>query len=96
MVGPLAIIEEDVHIGDRCVIDAHAVVRSGVRMGVDNRLHPHAVLGGLPQDVSFDRSTQTSVEIGDGNVIREGVTVNRATRAGAATRIGSRCFLIMD
>lgn len=94
VVGPFAIIEGDVHIGDRCIIDGHAVVRSGVRMGADNRLHPHAVVGGLPQDVSFDASTCSGVELGEGNVIREGVTINRATQAGSSTRIGSRCYFM--
>jgi len=93
-VGAYAIIETDVRIGDRCIIEAHAVVRSGVRMGADNRVHPHAVLGGLPQDLGFDPSTSTGVEIGDGNVLREGVTVNRATRPGTDTRVGSGCYFM--
>lgn len=73
-VGPFAIIEGPCVIGDGCWIAGHAVIHAHVRMGRDNRVHPHAVLGGLPQDLSFDLASETYLEIGDGNVFREGVT----------------------
>ena len=57
------------------------------------RVHAHAVLGDLPQDLSFTR-VDTRLDIGDDNVLREGVTVHRATRVEAPTRIGSHCFLM--
>lgn len=94
VVGPYAIIEDDVEIGDDCRIDAHAMVRRYVRMGQRNHVHPHAVLGGLPQDLGFDPDTVTAVEIGDDCVFREGCTVSRATQAGQATRIGSHCYFM--
>lgn len=84
-----ALIEDDVVLGDGCVVGPHAVVLRHVRMGAGNRVHPHAVIGGLPQDLGFDAATETWVEIGERNVFREGFTVSRATRPGAATRIGS-------
>jgi UDP-N-acetylglucosamine acyltransferase len=64
-----------------------------VRLGARNRVDAHAILGGAPQDLSF-RDGDTRVEIGDDNVLREGVTVHRSTRPGAPTRIGSHCFLM--
>jgi UDP-N-acetylglucosamine acyltransferase len=94
VVGPYAIIEERVVIGDGCRIGAHAVIHSYVRMGRDNVVHPHAVLGGLPQDLSFDPEAETYLELGDGNVVREGVTLSRATRPGGATRLGSGNYLM--
>ncbi|MFU8895923.1 MAG: acyl-ACP--UDP-N-acetylglucosamine O-acyltransferase [Gammaproteobacteria bacterium] len=89
-----AVIEDDVEIGADCVIGAHAVIHRRVSMGERNQVYPHAVLGGQPQDLGFDPLTETRVAIGDDNIFREGATVNRATRAVAATRIGSGCFFM--
>ncbi len=93
-VGAGAIIEAHVVVGDGCVIDAYAVVRRGVRMGRNNRLHPFCVIGGDPQDLGFEASTPSWVEIGDDNEFREHVTVHRATREGGATRLGSGCLMM--
>jgi UDP-N-acetylglucosamine acyltransferase len=93
-VGPFAVIEGPCAIGDGCRIDAHAVIHPYVRMGQGNRVHPHAVLGGLPQDLGFDPATETYLEIGDGNVFREAVTLSRATQPGGATRLGSGNYLM--
>lgn len=93
-VGPFAVIEENVEIGDGSQIAAHAIIQPWVRMGNNNIVHPTAVLGGLPQDLGFKPETETWLEIGDGNVFREGVTISRATQPGGATRIGSGCYLM--
>ncbi|GAB6046845.1 acyl-ACP--UDP-N-acetylglucosamine O-acyltransferase [Methyloparacoccus murrellii] len=93
-VGAFAVIEGPAHLGPGCMIDPHAVIRPFVRLGCDNRVHAHAVLGGLPQDLAFDPATETWFEAGDGNVFREGVTLSRATRAGTATRVGSRNYFM--
>ncbi|MFM8333596.1 MAG: acyl-ACP--UDP-N-acetylglucosamine O-acyltransferase [Candidatus Methylumidiphilus sp.] len=93
-VGPFAVIESDVEIGDGCQIGTHAVIHACVRMGQHNIVHPTAVLGGLPQDLGFDPNTVSWVDIGDNNVFREGVTINRATQPGSATRIDSGCYLM--
>jgi UDP-N-acetylglucosamine acyltransferase len=94
IVGPFAVIENQVEIGDECQIGAHAVIQPKVLMGRGNIVHPHAVLGGLPQDLGFDPGTDTWLEIGDRNVFREGATLNRATQPGTATRVGSGCYLM--
>ncbi|MEY2700521.1 MAG: acyl-(acyl-carrier-protein)--UDP-N-acetylglucosamine O-acyltransferase [Pseudomonadota bacterium] len=94
VVGPFAVIEAGVSIGPGCVIDAHAVIRSGVRMGSGNRVHPHAVLGDLPQDLGFKAATETWLDIGDGNVFREGATLHRATQPGQATVIGHGNYIM--
>lgn len=93
-VGPYAVIEAPAEIGEGCMIGPHAVIHAAVRMGSGNTVHPHAVLGGLPQDLSFDPEQQTFVEIGDGNVFREGVTISRATARDGATRIGCHNYLM--
>ncbi len=93
-IGPFAVIEGRVEIGDGCHIGAHTIIQSGVRMGCGNIVHPTAVLGGLPQDLGFKPETETWVDIGDGNVFREGVTINRATKPSGSTRIGNGCYLM--
>ncbi len=92
-IGPYAVIEDHVEIGNAAVIGAHAVVHSFVRLGRKTRIHPHAVLGGVPQDVSF-KGNETWVEIGDETIIREYVTIHRATRPERPTNIGSNCYLM--
>lgn len=93
-VGPYAIIGPKVTIGDGCVIGSHAVIESHVRMGKGNRIHSYASVGAIPQDLKY-RGEETWVEIGDGNVIREFVTVNRGTAGGGeVTRVGSGCLLM--
>ena len=93
-IGPFAVIEDHVKIGDDCQVSAHAVVQPYVKMGNGNILHPHVVLGGLPQDISFSAQTVSWLEIGDNNVFREGFTAHRATIEKGATRIGSNCFFM--
>ncbi len=93
-VGAFAIIEDGVVVGDGCVIHAHAVIHPFVILGSNNQVFPHTAIGGLPQDLSFGVRTKSFVHIGDNNVFREGVTVNRATRENSSTKIGSDCFLM--
>ncbi len=94
IVGPFAVIEDRVEIGDGCQIGSHAIIQPGVRMGKGNIIHPTAVLGGLPQDLGFDPKTETWLDIGEGNVFREGVTISRATKDGSSTRVGDGCYLM--
>jgi UDP-N-acetylglucosamine acyltransferase len=92
-VGPFAVVEPRTTIGEGCEIRAHVVVKSGTRLGVGNRVFEGAVLGGEPQDLSF-QGAETGLVVGDRNVIREGVTLHRSTRPGGATLVGSDCFLM--
>jgi UDP-N-acetylglucosamine acyltransferase len=92
-VGPCVVIEDAVEIGDGCQIRAHAVIKSYTRLGPGNLVHEHAVLGGEPQDLAY-REAPTRLEIGAHNVIREGVTLHRASRPEGATRIGSDCLIM--
>jgi UDP-N-acetylglucosamine acyltransferase len=92
-IGPYAIVEADTAIGDRCELRAHAVVKRFTRLGAGNRVHEGAILGGEPQDVSF-KGEPSRLVIGDRNLIREGVTIHRATTPGGQTSVGSDCFLM--
>jgi len=92
-IGPGAVVEGEVEIGAGCRIGPYAVIREFTSLGRHNRIDAHAVIGGLPQHTAYDGS-ETRLVIGDDNVFREYVTINRAFHAGAETRIGSRCFFM--
>ncbi|WP_435104718.1 acyl-ACP--UDP-N-acetylglucosamine O-acyltransferase [Arhodomonas sp. AD133] len=87
-VGPYAVIGPDVEIAEGTWIGPHAVVQGPARIGRDNRIFQFASVGEEPQDKKF-RGERTRLEIGDGNTIRECVTINRGTGdGGGVTRIG--------
>ncbi len=77
-VGPYAVIGPKVRIGARTSIGAHVVVHRNTTIGADNRIFPFASIGADPQDKKY-AGEETWLEIGDGNTIRECVTLNRGT-----------------
>jgi UDP-N-acetylglucosamine acyltransferase len=95
VVGPLCYVGPDVEIGAGTELLAQATVLGPCRIGEDNRIHPHATLGGTPQDRSWS-GEPTELVIGDRNVFRESVTVHRGTaKGGGTTRIGSGCLVMV-
>lgn len=95
-VGAYAVIEDGVEIGEGTIIQAHAMIRSGTVLGENCFVDSHTVLGGLPQDLQFNPKTPSGVHIGNRVVLREGVTVNRASQEGAFTEIRDDCFLMAN
>lgn len=93
-IGPYTVIEDDVVIDEGCVLASHVVVKQFTVIGRRNRIYEHAVLGGEPQDVKF-KGEKSRLVIGDDNLIREGVTLHRASGEGEETLIGSRNFLMI-
>lgn len=93
-VYPFAYIEDDVVIGDDCVIYPYASIMGGTRMGCDNKVFQNTVLGARPQDFSYNEGDKTRLVIGDGNIFRENVVINRATFLDGETRIGNRNFFM--
>ena len=88
-VGPYAVIGPGVRIGARTSIGAHVVVHRNTTIGADNRIFPFASIGADPQDKKY-AGEETWLEIGDGNTIRECVTLNRGTvQDRTVTRIGN-------
>jgi len=93
-IGPFVVIEDDVVFGDNNRIDTHSVIKNGSRIGNNNTIHEHVVFGGVPQDISF-KGADTYAELGNNNVLREFVTVNRATtKESGWTRIGNNNYLM--
>lgn len=94
IVGPLCYVATGVEVGDGTELVAQATLLGPARIGANNRIFPHAVLGAPPQDKSH-AGEPTRLEIGDENQIREHVTVHRGTlKGGGVTRVGSRCMLM--
>lgn len=94
VIGPFCVVSCQATIGPGTILENHVTVMGSVRIGARNRIFPNAVIGADPQDVSY-RGSDTRVEIGDDNVIREGVTINRASeKEEGVTVVGSRNFLM--
>jgi UDP-N-acetylglucosamine acyltransferase len=87
-VGPYSIVGPQVEIGEGSWIGAHVVLDGRTRIGRNNRIFHFASIGGPPQDKKY-AGEESTVDIGDGNTIREYVTINRGTALDkGATRIG--------
>lgn len=93
-IGAYTIVGADVSIGDGTVIGPHVVIEGPTRIGQDNRISQFASIGGPPQDKKFS-GERTELEIGDRNLIREFVTINRGTgEGGSLTRVGNDNWLL--
>lgn len=93
-VGPNAVIGDHVSIGDYCMIGPFTVVEGPSRIGRNNRFYGHCSIGTDPQDLKYG-GEETELVMGDDNVVREFVTLNRGTSGGGGqTRIGSRNLLM--
>lgn len=94
-IGPYVIIDGPAVIGAGCRLEAHAQVIGRVVIGEGTQIGRAAIIGGLPQDLGFDPATDSSVEIGAKNVLREHVTIHRGSKPGHVTRIGDGNFLMV-
>jgi UDP-N-acetylglucosamine acyltransferase len=86
-VGPYCVIGKDVMIGAGTTLESHVVIDCHTRIGDECRIFQGAVIGGPPQDHKF-RGERSFLILGSRNVIREYVTIHRATGEGEATRVG--------
>lgn len=87
-IGPYCVIGNGVALGRGCRLQAHVVLEGPTRIGKDNHFFPFCSIGQKTQDLKY-KAEPTHLQIGDGNVFREYVTVNRATGKGARTVVGS-------
>ena len=88
VIGPEVTLESDVEIGNHVTLEGRVVLGPGVRVGHG------AVLGGAPQDLKFKDGTPSGVRIGAGTVVREHVTIHRATTPEGWTEVGRQCLLM--
>ncbi len=93
-IGPYCVIGDGVELGEECKLISHVSIGGLTRIGHHNRIFPFSAIGMDPQDVSY-AGEPTRLEIGDYNVIRECVTLNRGTsKGGGVTRIGSYTLIM--
>jgi UDP-N-acetylglucosamine acyltransferase len=93
IVHPYCIIEAGVRVGAGCKIGPMAVLRTGTIIGAGTEVHTGVVLGEPPQDLKY-KGEPTELIIGEGNQIREFVTLHRATGEGQATVVGDRNMIM--
>ena len=88
-IGPYTIIGANVEIGSNCEIGPHVVINGPTKIGAGNKILQFSSIGEAPQDKKY-AGEATLLEIGDNNLIRENVTINRGTvQGGGVTKIGN-------
>ena len=93
-IGPFCRVGPHVEIGEGTTLDNNVTITGHTTIGRGNRCFPGVVIGAEPQDVSYQGSP-TEVRIGDENVFRECVTINRGTeKEDGVTSIGSRNYFM--
>jgi len=93
-VGPYAVIGAEVEIGEGTIVGPHVVIQGPSKIGAMNHFFQFSSIGEAPQDKKY-QGERTWLEIGDRNVIRENVTINRGTQTGGGvTSIGNDNLLM--
>lgn len=93
-VGPFAIIEGQTWIGDDCIIESAAQIRSGTKIGSGTFVGSGAILGSNPQFRGFDPAIQSGISVGERNVLREYVTIHRSVTEATDTILGNDNYLM--
>jgi len=94
-IGNFSTIENDVIIGDNTIIGNNVSILNGARIGNNCHIHSGAVISGQPQDLKY-KGEYTTVEIGDWNIIRESVTINKGTQTKKVTKIGNNNLIMAN
>lgn len=94
-IGPLCLIDGKIRVGARTRLIGHVTILGITELGGDNVLHPGAVIGDEPQDLTYT-GVARSVKIGDRNVFREYTTVHRGSEHGDLTIIGDDNFMMQN
>lgn len=93
-IGPWSYIDKNVIIGDDTIIEPHVVIKANVTIGCRNHIYQFSSLGEAPQHQGY-KGEATCLEIGDDNLIREYVSINRGTQQGGGlTKVGSNNFIM--
>jgi UDP-N-acetylglucosamine acyltransferase len=93
VVGPFCYVEAGATVGEHTRLDSHVTVKGNTTLGARNFVGQGAVVGADPQDRRY-KGEPTYLSVGDDNVIREYVTIHRASGEGKRTTVGNRCFLM--
>jgi UDP-N-acetylglucosamine acyltransferase len=91
VVGPHCVLQGPVRVGAGTRLIGNVYLQGPLRIGGNNVVYPFVTLGFAPQDFKWDpKEPGAGLEIGDGNIFRESVTIHRATSRETPTRIGDR------
>ena len=90
-----AYIDKNVEIGPGCEIMPYASIIRGTRMGANNKVYQNAIVGADPQDFRW-KGEETYCYIGNNNIIREQVIINRGIHTEGGTRIGDKCVIMAE
>ncbi|MCH5247095.1 MAG: acyl-ACP--UDP-N-acetylglucosamine O-acyltransferase [Muribaculaceae bacterium] len=94
-IHPFSFIDAGVEIGDNCEIMPYASIITGSKLGKNNKVYQGAIIGADPQDFRW-KGEKTFCFIGDNNVIREHVIINRGIKTDGGTRIGNNTFIMAE
>ncbi len=86
-IGPYSVIGPEVTIGNDSWIGPHVVIKGPTKIGQANRIYQFSSVGEAPQDKKFRDHEQSTLEIGDGNLIREYCSINRGTEQGGGKTV---------
>ena len=92
-IGPYCIVGERVSIGARTVLQAHVVVNGWTEIGQDCQLFPFVTVGAASQDRKY-AGERAITRLGNRTVLREYVSIQRATGEGQVTAVGDDCLLL--
>ncbi len=94
-IGPGTIIGAGVEIGAGSEIGPYTVIKGPTRIGCNNKIYQFCSIGEDPQDKKYDDDLESCLQIGDGNTIREYVSINRGTEnGGGVTRLGDNNWIM--
>ena len=95
-IGPYTVIGPNVEIGEGTIVHSHVNITGITKIGYNNNIYPFASIGNDPQDLKF-KGEETKLEIGNGNKIREYVTINPGTEGGGGlTKVGNDCLFMVS
>jgi UDP-N-acetylglucosamine acyltransferase len=93
VIEPFVTIHKNVEIGEGTWIGSNVTIMEGARIGKNNKIYPGAVISANPQDLKYDGEDTTTI-IGDNNIIREFVTINKGTKDKWETRVGNNNLIM--
>ncbi len=95
-VGPNCVIGGGVSIGTGTELGANVVIDGDIRIGQNNHFFANCVIGGIPQVLGLDSDSEVGgIIIGDGNTIREQVTIHSSIYPGKFTKVGNDNLLMV-
>ena len=95
-IGPYSIIGPNVEIGEDTDINSHVSISGHTKIGKKNKIYPFSSIGNNPQDLKY-KGEKSALKIGNGNTIREYVSINPGTDGGGGlTKIGNNCLFMVS